>query len=560
MTDQTTGQGAVEQPQMVPLSWFGKTLWKFTPLYVELVFLAICIRLLGLVEPFIFQVIIDRILPFEREATLIVVMAVFAAVSVFHIGFNILSSLLGMLTANRVTRELGSRIFEHLFRLPYSHFRKWPIGETIARVSETDTIRAFLVGTTTGVVLDLLFVVIYLGVLFALSPLLTAIVVISLPLQGFVYFIFGPFLRRRLRVQFDAGARHQSRMVESIGGIASVKALSAEDKMLTGLRDTLQDNLDAGLRVGKLRIASTNLIYAVSQTLTIMIIFIGAREVFAGQLTLGQLIAFHLIAEKVASPISNFSGLWEKWQNIKISRQRLGDILLSAPEAFETLPRLPSQIEPELRFDDVEFAYAPGAPVLRGFSFTAKRHTLSLVVGPSGIGKSTFGRLASGIETPDSGTVTLDAHDISEHDPHDVRTKIAYVPQEPYLFSGTVRENLSLNLGDGVSDAVISDALRVAAADTMVQRLPMGLDTQVGERGAALSGGQRQRIAMARSLLNNPKVLILDEPTSALDGAAQSQMVAEIERLKDSMTVIVITHRPDVFATPDQVVDFEALT
>ncbi len=559
MTSPASTKPPADDPQMVPLSWFGKTLWRFTPLYVELVFLAICIRLLGLVEPFIFQVIIDRILPFEREATLIVVMAVFAAVSVFHIGFNILSSLLGMLTANRVTRELGSRIFEHLFRLPYSHFRKWPIGETIARVSETDTIRAFLVGTTTGVVLDLLFVVIYLGVLFALSPLLTLIVLISLPLQAFVYFIFGPFLRRRLRVQFDASARHQSRMVESIGGIASVKALSAEDRMLGGLRETLGETLDAGLRVGKLRIASNNLIYAVSQTLTITIIFIGAREVFSGALTLGQLIAFHLIAEKVASPISNFSGLWEKWQNIRISRQRLGDILLSDPEAFEALPRLPAVIEPELRFEHVDFEYQPGTPILTGFSFLAPARSLTLVVGPSGIGKSTFGRLASGIEVPTAGTVTLDGHDIAEREPHDVRTKIAYVPQEPYLFSGTVRDNLSLNLGGTADEAVLQDALRIAAADQMVERLPMGLETEVGERGAALSGGQRQRIALARSLLNRPQVLILDEPTSALDATAQAQMVTQIEGLTEKMTVIVITHRPDVFAAPDQVIDFEAL-
>lgn len=546
------------QTREVPLSWFGKTLWKFTPLYVELVFLAICIRLLGLVEPFILQVIIDRILPFEREATLIVVMAIFAAVSLFHIGFSVLSSLLGMLTANRVTRELGGRIFEHLFRLPYNHFRKWPIGETIARVGETDTIRSFLVGTTTGVFLDLLFVVIYLGVLFALSPLLMGIVLVSLPLQAFVYFIFGPFLRRRLRVQFDAGARHQSRMVENIGGIAAVKALSAENKMLGSLDETLHNSLEASFRVGKLNIVSSNLIYAVSQTLTILIIFVGARQVFAGELTLGQLIAFHLIAAKIAAPISNFSGLWEKWQNIKISRQRLGDILLSQPEDFDALPRLPSDISPELRFKDVSFEYQPGIPILKDFSFVAKAKTLSLIIGPSGIGKSTFGRLASGIETPTGGVVILGGHEIASHEPHDVRTKIAYVPQEPYLFSGTVRENLSLNV-DGVSDAQLADVLRVAAADTMVERLPLGLETQVGERGAALSGGQRQRIAMARSLLNNPKVLILDEPTSALDNAAQAKMVAEIERLKESMTVIVITHRPDVFSAPDQIIDFEAM-
>lgn len=437
------------QTREVPLSWFGKTLWKFTPLYVELVFLAICIRVLGLVEPFILQVIIDRILPFEREATLIVVMAIFAAVSIFHIGFSVLSSLLGMLTANRVTRELGGRIFDHLFRLPYSHFRKWPIGETIARVGETDTIRSFLIGTTTGVFLDLLFVVIYLGVLFALSPLLMSIVLVSLPLQAFVYFIFGPFLRRRLRVQFDAGARHQSRMVENIGGIAAVKALSAENKMLGSLDETLHNSLEASFRVGKLNIASSNIIYAVSQTLTILIIFVGARQVFAGELTLGQLIAFHLIAAKIAAPISNFSGLWEKWQNIKISRQRLGDILMSKPEDFDALPRLPADVSPDLHFKDVSFEYQPGTPILKDFSFVAKAKTLSLIIGPSGIGKSTFGRLASGIETPTGGVVTLGGHEIARHEPHDVRTKIAYVPQEPYLFSGTVRENLSLNV-DGV--------------------------------------------------------------------------------------------------------------
>lgn len=268
--------------KQVPFSWFGKTLWKFTPLYVELVFLAICTRLLGLVEPFILQVIIDRILPFEREATLLVVMAIFAAVTVFHVGFNIISSLLGMLTANRVTRELGARIFEHLFKLPYSHFRKWPVGEMMARVGETDTIRAFLIGTTTGVFLDLMFVTIYLAVLYALSPTLMVIVLLALPIQGLVYFGFGPFLRRRLRAQFDAGARHQSLMVESISGIAAIKALSAEEKMLEGLDETLHADLQAGYQVGKLNIASSNMIYAINQVITISIIFVGALQVFAG--------------------------------------------------------------------------------------------------------------------------------------------------------------------------------------------------------------------------------------------------------------------------------------
>jgi subfamily B ATP-binding cassette protein HlyB/CyaB len=542
----------------IPLSWFTKTLWKYTPPYVELVFIAICLRLIGLVEPFIFQVIIDRILPFQREASLVVVIAIFAAVTLFQIGFEILSDLLGTLTANKVTREFGSRIFDHLFKLPFSHFRKWSVGETITRVGETDTIRSFLVGTTTGVFLDLLFVVIYIGVLLTLSVPLTMIVLIALPIQALIYFAFGPFLRRRLRVQFDAGAAHQTQMVENISGIAAVKALSAEGKMLERLDQTLASSLFAGYRVSLLNIYSDKLTFVVERSVTIAIIYFGSTLVFAGDLTLGQLVAFHLLAGRVTGPIANFAQLWESWQNIKVSRQRLGDIVNSDMEAFGARPRLDSSIEPRLTFENISFSYVDGAPILTGFSFEAVPKSLTLIVGPSGIGKSTFGRLAAGIDVPTSGRVLLGGLDISDYDPNDVRGKIAYIPQEPYLFSGTVRDNL-LIAHEGASEEDVATALRVAAADTLIERLPLGLDTHVGERGSALSGGQRQRLAIARSLLKKPKVLILDEPTSALDDAAQRRMVEELEALKETTTLIIITHRPDVFMRADQVVDFESL-
>jgi subfamily B ATP-binding cassette protein HlyB/CyaB len=264
-----------------------------------------------------------------------------------------------------------------------------------------------------------------------------------------------------------------------------------------------------------------------------------------------------LVAEKVAGPVSGFAGLWESWQNIKISRQRLGDILTVDMEPFNELPLLDKNLVSDLQFDNVSFEYQSGIPILNDFSATAAAQSLTLVIGPSGIGKSTFGRLASGIESPTSGAILLGGANIAAHEPHGVRTKIAYVPQEPYLFSGSIRENLKIGIEDASEEALWA-ALKVAAADQMVERMPNGLDTDVGERGAALSGGQRQRIAMARSLLHRPKVLVLDEPTSALDGAAQTQMVEEIEGLRDQMTVIVITHRPDVFTGADQVIDFEA--
>ncbi|MCZ8053683.1 MAG: peptidase domain-containing ABC transporter [Microcystis sp. LE19-12.2C] len=543
----------------IPLSWFGKTLWKFTPHYAELVFLAICLRLIGLVEPFIFQVIIDRILPFQREASLIVVVAVFVAVGIFQLGFEVLSDILGMRTANRVTRELGARIFDHLFKLPFGHFRKWSVGETIARVSETDTIRAFLVGTTTGVFLDLLFVVIYLAILLTLSVPLTMIVLAALPLQILIYLGFGPFLRRRLRAQFDAGAAHQTQLVESISGVAAVKALSAERIMLRRLDQTLHANLEAGYRIGILNVWSDKLLFVIERAITISILYFGAQFVFAGEMTLGELIAFYLLAEKVTGPIENFSSLWESWQNIRVSRQRLGDVVNTPMEPFGERPKLPAKLQGCLEFRSVDFAYMPGAPVLEQFNFVAEPNTLTLIVGPSGVGKSTFGRLASGIDVPDSGEVTIDGENIAFFDPHDVRTRVSYVPQEPYLFSGSLRENLTL--GDSsATDEMIERALRISAADRLVEQLPHGLDTQVGERGAALSGGQRQRVAIARALVRRPKVIILDEPTSALDAAAQAHMAQELQALKSEATLIIITHSPDLFVDPDQIVDFGRTT
>lgn len=545
-----------KQQKEVPFSWFGKTLWKFTPIFLELLFVAFCMRLLGLVEPFVFQTLIDRILPFHREASLTVIVAVIAFVAFLQMGFSVLSSLLRLSAGNVISGEFGARIYEHLFKLPTRHFSKFAVGEQIARLREVRTIRSFIVGTSSGLFLDLIFVFIYLFVLFQLSSKLTTILLIALPIQFAIYLAFGPFLRKRLRVQFDKGAKHQSRMVESITGVTTVKALSAEAPIIDRLKDTLGESLAASYRVGTLKIFSGQVMGMFGSFMSVIIIYTGANLVFAGALTLGQLIAFHLLSAKVTGPIANFSALWEQWQQIRISRQRLGDILMTDMEPFDQQPMMNSNIEASLEFENIYFAYAKDAPILQNFNLKLEPQSLNLVIGASGVGKSTFGRLASGLEKPLRGKIKLGGENIAENDPHDVRLKIAYVPQEPFLFSGSIRENIAL--GVEVTDAEILNALKAAAFEQFLNDFPQGLDTDVGERGSRLSGGQRQRISIARSLVRKPKIIILDEPTSALDDKSQQILVESIEQLTKATTVVVITHRPQSYSQDARIIDFES--
>ncbi|WP_298972973.1 peptidase domain-containing ABC transporter [uncultured Roseobacter sp.] len=541
--------------QEVSLAWFTPTLRRYLFFFIELLLLAAFVRLLRLVEPFIFQVVIDRILPFQREASLIVIVVIFLAVTAFQVAFSLLSNLVGLRSANRVTYDLGRKIIRSLLTRPYAHFRQWDVGENIARINETDTIRHFLVGASISGLLDVSFAFLYIAVLYTLSPTLTAIILISMPVQVLVYFSFGPILRHALQNRFDSGARHQSNLVERISGISVLKAVGAEEESYRLLSGSLRRRLVADYRVGYLQAVNLNIVFAVNQTITIAIIYVGANLVFTQELTLGQLIAFHLIASRVSEPIINFSAIWEDWQKIRISRRRLADIVLTKPEPFGELPRLPDVVEPRLDLVDVTFGYDPAKPVIKNFSLQVAPYSMALIVGPSGVGKSTFGRLASGLEVPDDGKVVLGGHDIAKFDPQSVRENLVYVPQTTYLFNGSIRDNLLLGRDD-IDEAEMWAALDAARAGDFIRQMAGGLDASVGERGSGLSGGQSQRVAIARAFLRAPRVMILDEPTSALDGATEAHIADTLDALRARMSLIVITHRPEIFRQPDKMIDF----
>ena len=547
-----------ETAEEVSFDWFMLTLRKYIPCVLELTFIAFCARLIGLVEPFVFQVIIDRILPFQRQESLIVLISIFAVVCIFQMGFQVLSAISSVLFNNMTTQEFVPRIFDHVFKLPFTFYRKYNLGALVARIGEVDVIRGFITTTPMSLFLDFIFVIVYLFVLFSLSNQLAWIVLFSLPIQIGLYFIFGPIIRQYTREKFDIDAQHNSIMVENLHSIISTKALCAEHIAVKKLEESLSDQLAIVWKMAKLNMVTSQLNYAVNQALGVTIIYMGATLAFEGELTLGQLIAFHLMAGRVAGPIRNFAVMYEKWQMLRISRQRLGEIINTSPDNSESHPLFPSNVEARLSFDGVTFGYLPKVEIFSNFNFEAQANTLTIVVGASGVGKSTFGKLAAKLESPTSGLIKLGGYDIAKHDTFDVRNKISYIPQEPFLFSGTLRENLLVG-DEAATDEDIHEALNMAAAGDLTNHLPLGLDSDVGERGMSLSGGQRQRVAIARSLLRKPKILIMDEPTSSLDATAQALMAKVLNKLKSTTTIIIITHRSDVFENPDQIVDFGGL-
>ncbi|MDP9630339.1 UNVERIFIED_ORG: subfamily B ATP-binding cassette protein HlyB/CyaB [Ensifer adhaerens] len=525
---------------------------------IEIMVAAMVVRLLGLVQPFVFQTIIDRVLPFQRESTLTLIVVILVLVTLTTACLHALTGYLANHMANRLVAELARRIFRHVLGLPLRYLERWQVGETLARMGEIDTVRTFLTGTVSGLALDVLFAGTYIIALLSISPFLTAIVLIMLPLQMIAFGAMGPFIRRRMQTSFFAGARHQSRLVETFANTVTVKALASESRQAARFQETLDESLAAGFRVTKLNIVNNFVGDILENGSVILIIFFGSNLVFQNEITLGELVAFHLLAEKVSGPILSLSSIWEQWQGMRIARLRLGDFLNRPTEMEISKPPLRVDGPLRLSLEGLSFAYVPEHAVITQMTWDFAPRRPTIVVGGSGSGKSTLAKLLAGLYEPDSGAIGANGQDLRSCDPSSVRRVIAYLPQEPVLFSGTILENLLLAKPDA-TDEEVRKALVDSASDKVVAQLPDGVDTDVGERGGRLSGGQRQRIALARALLSDARALVLDEPTSALDAQSAGIVVAALKRLAAERTLIVITHSPDLLGADVDVLDLDAL-
>jgi subfamily B ATP-binding cassette protein HlyB/CyaB len=539
-------------------TWFLQAMGKYRRLLAEVFIASFFLQLFALVSPLFFQVVTDKVLTHRGFTTLDVLAIGMLAVSLFETVLTTVRNYVFSHTTNRIDVELGARLFRHLVTLPIGYFEARRAGDSVARVRELENIRNFLTSSALTLVIDLFFTFVFVGVMFFYAPELTWIVLGSFPFYIVLSGAVTPVFRRRLEEKFERGAENQAFLVENVTGIETLKALAVEPQMQRRWEEQLSAYVQSSFRVLSLGNWASQTVQMISKTVTVLTLYFGAHLVIAGSMTIGELIAFNMLAGRVAQPVLRLAQLWQDFHQARISVHRLGDILNSTPEpAYNpTRAALPA-IRGDVVFEHVSFRYrVDGAEILHDVNLRIPAGLMVGIVGPSGSGKSTLTKLMQRLYVPQSGRVLIDGIDLGVVDVAWLRRQVGVVLQENVLFNQSIRDNIALADPALPMERVIA-AARLAGAHDFILELPHGYDTVVGERGASLSGGQRQRIAIARALVCDPRILIFDEATSALDYESERIIQDNMRRIAAGRTMIVIAHRLSTIRRADRIVTIE---
>ncbi|MBD2436532.1 peptidase domain-containing ABC transporter [Nostoc sp. FACHB-110] len=533
----------ISQQEKFNLSWFIPAVWKYKKLLGEVLLASLTLQLLGLGTPLITQVVIDKVMVQESLPTLDVMAIALLFIACFEAILGTLRLFIFTHTARRLDLSLSAQLFRHLMRLPLAYFESRRVGDTIARVQELEQIRQFLTGTALTVILDSIFAVVYLALMFYYNIPLTFVALAVLPLFATLTIVATPILRNWLNETFNRNADSQSFLVETVTGIHSVKAHAAEPVARERWEGLFARFIRTGFKASTTSNISSNIGDFLTNFSTLLILWVGAKLVIEQKLTIGQLVAFQMLSGRVTAPLLRLVQLWQNLQQVLLSVDRIGDILNTAPEAEAGTGLVLPPLKGQVSFEQVFFRYqANTEPVLRGITFDVQPGQFVGIVGRSGSGKSTLSKLLQRLYQIESGRILIDGFDIKSADLASLRQQIAVVLQEDFLFNGSILENITLGNPNITAEQVV-EAARLAVAHDFISQLPYGYETNVGERGTALSGGQRQRIALARLFLSNAPILILDEATSALDSETEQQVLQNLQRVSENRTVFLIAHR-----------------
>jgi subfamily B ATP-binding cassette protein HlyB/CyaB len=537
-------------------SWFIPAVIKYRRLLGEVLLMSLVLQIIALATPLFFQVVMDKVLVNHAIATLNVVAVGLLLAILFEAALSGIRSYVFAHTTSKLDVELGDRLFKHLLELPIGYFQSRRVGDSVARVRELEQIRSFLTGNALTLVIDLAFSFVFLAVMFCYSVKLTLYVLLAVPAYALLSIVFTPVLRARLNDRFNRSAENQAFLVETISGIETLKAMAVEPSWMQEWQRQLASYVRSGLSATTTGLAAGGGVRLVSRLVTLAIMWAGAWCVMDGQLTVGQLIAFNMLAAQVAAPILRLAQMWNDFQQVGVSMERLGDILNARTEVAGPRTALP-RIDGSVEFDQVSFRYrSDSAEVLRGVSFRVAAGEVLGIVGRSGSGKSTVTKLIQRLYVPSRGKILIDGQDVAVIDASSLRSQIGVVLQENVLFNRSVRENIALAQPLASLEEIIAVA-KLAGAHEFICELPEGYDTAIGENGTGLSGGQRQRIALARALLKDPRILIMDEATSALDYESERIIQDGMDRICRGRTVMIVAHRLSAVRHADRILVLE---
>lgn len=535
-------------------NWFTPLLKKYKTALILVFAASLLAQLFGLAIPLLLQQIIDKVLSQGNLSSLNVLGTAMVLMALFQGILQALRTYIFVDTTDRMDLTLGSAVIDRLLALPLSYFERRPVGELSQRLGELNTIRSFLTGTALISVLNLIFAVVYLCVMFVYSPILSGVALSTFPLYVILVFGVAPIYKSLIRKRAVASARTQSHLIEVIGGIQTVKAQHFELTARWKWQDRYRAFVTEGFKSAALGATAGEIGNFLNQVSGLLVLWVGMWLVLKGEFTLGQLIAFRIISGNVTGPLLQLAGLYQGFQGVQLSMERLSDIIdqnpeINNPEEMGQIA-LPS-VAGNVRFESVYFRFGTSGPYqLDDVNVNIDAGSFVGIVGQSGSGKSTLMKLLPKLYETARGRIFIDDYDISKVDLSSLRRQVGIVPQDSLLFEGTVAENIALNDPQASTESII-EAAKLACAHDFIMSLGQGYATPLAERGSNLSGGQRQRLAIARTILSNPQLLVMDEATSALDYDTERQLCLNLQQWAKDRTVFFITHRLSTIRSSD---------
>ncbi len=553
-----TDQVAENEPSQSSFKRFFPLIRPYTGILIEVLLASLVLSLFGLASPIFMQTIVDQVLVHHDADLLNLMLVGMVVVALFQMGTSTLRVyLIGYMSA-RLSIAMLSRFYRHLLALSMRFFALRRTGDLTTRFRENATIQRLLTGTTVSAVLDFIMLFVYLALMFYYNAELTLVMLIFVPLSVGLTLIYTPILKAFSQRAFLARAEQSSVLIDSLHGIDVVKAAAVERATRWHWEGKFTKEIEIGFQRLKMQMLFGGIGRVINLLSSTVILWYGASLVIGGNLSVGQLMAFNALIGNVMGPIMGLIGIWPQVQEARIALDRLNDVYDTQMEDARQQGQglILKHLEGRVVFEGIFFRYGVGSDepyVLNNIDLILEPGQKVAVVGRSGAGKTTLVKLLPRLFDPSEGRVTLDGMDVRDLDPHWLRRQVGMVMQEPFLFSGTIAENIAIGQSDADMDRILEVA-RLSCVHDFVSDMPLGYETKVGEQGVGLSGGQRQRIAIARVLYHDPKILIFDEATNALDTDSEQAIQANLDLFLDDRTALIIAHRLSTVRDADAIV------